>query len=134
MGLPYVFFCSLRKQSKWLHGDIYSKANSKNAAKFLREVIKNAKFPIKSIQVDGGSEFMKEFEETCKELNIPLYVLPPASPKINGNVERANRTITEEFFSKTLADSLGSLYFGLNEYIKEYDYFNAHSDLKLETF
>ena len=132
-GITVRVFVACEKQSKWLHGDIYSKANSKNAAKFLREVIKNAKFPIKSIQVDGGSEFMKEFEETCKELNIPLYVLPPASPKINGNVERANRTITEEFFSKTLADSLGALRFELKQYIKEYNSFRPHGSLKGKT-
>ena len=63
-GVTVRVFVACEKQSKWLHGDIYSKANSKNAAKFLREVIKNAKFPIKSIQVDGGSEFMKEIEYT----------------------------------------------------------------------
>ena len=76
---------------------------------------------------------MKEFEETCKELNIPLYVLPPASPKINGNVERANRTITEEFFSKTLADSLGALRFELKQYIKEYNSFRPHGSLQGKT-
>jgi hypothetical protein len=34
-------------------------------------------YKIRSIQVDGGSEFMMEFEETCRELDIPLVVLPP---------------------------------------------------------
>ncbi len=39
---------------------------------------------------------MKDFEATCKELNIPLFVLPHTSLKINGSVERMNRIITEE--------------------------------------
>lgn len=40
-------------------------------------------------------EFRKHFEEACKELNIPLYVLPPYSPKQNGRIERSNRTMRE---------------------------------------
>ena len=32
-------------------------------------------------------EFRKYFEEVCKELNIPLFVLPPYSPKYNGRIE-----------------------------------------------
>ena len=31
--------------------------------------------------------FNPRFEEACKELNIPLYVLPPYSPKQNGRIE-----------------------------------------------
>ena len=36
-------------------------------------------------------EFRKYFEEACKELNIPLYVLPPYSPKYNGRIEAQSR-------------------------------------------
>jgi IS30 family transposase len=58
----------------------YSSANSKNARDFLiNKVLKQFPFKVKSIQVDGGSEFRKHFEEACKELNIEL--LPPYSPK-----------------------------------------------------
>jgi hypothetical protein len=34
---------------------------------------------------------MAEFEQTCKELDIPLIVLPPSKPTYNGGVERGNR-------------------------------------------
>ena len=34
-----------------------------------------------------AEEFMKHFENGCEENNIPLYVLPPRSPKYNGRVE-----------------------------------------------
>ncbi|MBU0618664.1 integrase core domain-containing protein, partial [Patescibacteria group bacterium] len=46
----------------------------------------------------GGSEFKKYFEQECKKRDIPLFVLPPRSPKLNGCVERANRTHREEFY------------------------------------
>ena len=32
---------------------------------------------------------------------IKLFVLPPRSPKLNGHVERAQRTHTEEFYEVT---------------------------------
>lgn len=74
----------------------YATPSSKNAKDFLlNHLIPTLPFNIKSIQVDGGSEFRKYFEEACKELNIPLYVLPPYSPKYNGRIERSNRTIRE---------------------------------------
>lgn len=78
---------------------IYSSANAVNAREFLKEVIKEFEFEIKSIQVDGGGEFMAEFEDYCEELGIKLYVLPPRSPKMNGFVERANETYRYEFWN-----------------------------------
>ena len=48
--------------------------------------------------MDGGSEFQAAFEQACQEMGIRLFVLPPRSPKLNGHVERAQRTHTEEFY------------------------------------
>ncbi len=58
-------------------------------------------FRVKAIQVDGGSEFEAIFEEECQRRGIKLFVLPPRSPKLNGAVERAHRTHTEEFYEVT---------------------------------
>ena len=43
-------------------------------------------------------EFAAEFEQACQQRGLHLFVLPPRSPKLNGAVERANRTHTEEFY------------------------------------
>ena len=58
-------------------------------------------FIVKAIQVDGGSEFESVFEQECQRRGIKLFVLPPRSPKLNGGVERANRTHAEEFYEVT---------------------------------
>lgn len=84
--------------SKWDVLQVRSRATAKTARDFLDEVEKRMPFPIKAIQVDGGSEFYAEFEEACKQKGIRLFVLPPKSPKLNGCVERSNRTHTEEFY------------------------------------
>jgi len=39
---------------------------------------------------------MGEFEAACQRLNIKLYTIPPATPKANGMIERAQRTSREE--------------------------------------
>ena len=40
-------------------------------------------------------------ELACQQRRLHLFVLPPRSPKLNGAVERANRTHTEEFYQVT---------------------------------
>ncbi len=67
--------------SKFIHANIYSNATSTTAKRFLKELIEKAPFKISSLQVDGGSEFMKEFEQTCLDLGIKLFVLPPKRPQ-----------------------------------------------------
>jgi putative transposase len=84
--------------SKWDVCGISSRATAKATAQFLDELEERTPFPIRAIQVDGGSEFKADFEEECAKRRILLFELPPRSPKLNGCVERANRTHKEEFY------------------------------------
>ncbi len=84
--------------SKWDTVRVYGSATSRRAAAFLDDLIQTSPFEIKGIQIDGGSEFKGAFEESCRVRKIALYVLPSRSPKLNGCVERSNRTHTEEFY------------------------------------
>ena len=131
-GVPVKHFQAWDRKSKFLHADLYLKAQSKQAKAFLLSLLKAAPFKILSIRVDGGSEFMKEFEEACKDLNIPLFVLPPRMPKYNGGVERGNRTFREEFYAnkKILSDSLGALRFDLKQALHTYNSYRPHFALK----
>jgi putative transposase len=76
----------------------YKSQTSLKAAHFLHYLRKKFPYPIRAIQIDGGSEFKDQFEEACHAKKIPLFVLPPRSPKLNGHVERSNRTHREEFY------------------------------------
>ena len=84
--------------SKWDIIEARTRATSRTAKEFLDTVHRGMPFKIKAIQVDGGSEFYSEFEQECQRTGIKLFVLPPKSPKLNGCVERAQRTHTEEFY------------------------------------
>jgi len=84
--------------SKWDTLHVFGNATALLAAKFLDLLTEHTPFSIRAIQIDGGSEFKGAFEQACKQRGIVLYVLPPRSPKLNGCVERSNRTHTEEFY------------------------------------
>jgi transposase InsO family protein len=73
-----------------------------------------------AIQVDGGSEFMAVFERACQIRDIRLYVLPPHSPKLNGVVERMNRTSREEIYDLALHANLSIDEH--NQLLKDQDY------------
>jgi putative transposase len=118
--------------SKFIHAGLYSNAKSRSAKKFLLEFIQKSPFKIESIQVDGGSEFMKDFEETCAEMGVQLFVLPPKRPQWNGGVERGNRIFREEFYSRKdiYGDSLHALRFDLAKSLHKYNTYRPHFNLK----
>lgn len=119
------------RKSKFIFANVYHKATSLTAKKFLLELQKQSPFKIQSIQVDGGSEFMKDFEQACQELDIALYVLPPRRPQWNGGVERGNRIFREEFYDRPnlLADTIGAMRVELSKAVQKYNTYRPHSAL-----
>jgi transposase InsO family protein len=81
--------------------EVHHRATSSAARLFLDTLQWRLPFPLRALQVDGGSEFAALFEQACQQRGLRLFVLPPRSPKLNGRVERANRTHTEEFYEIT---------------------------------
>ena len=96
-GVVLKHFTARDVVSRWDVVEAHSRATAHTASTFLNTLISRTPFPIKAIQVDGGSEFQASFETACQEKGIKLFVLPPHSPKLNGYVERAHRTHLEEF-------------------------------------
>jgi len=126
-GIVVKHFQAWEGISKYMHAAVYS-----NAKRFLLDLVKNTPFKILSIQVDGGSEFMKEFEEACAELKIPLMLLPPSKPQYNGGFERGNRTFREEFYnlSTLLEDSVRAIQAELHKALVKYNTYRPHFILK----
>jgi putative transposase len=87
--------------SRWDVLGVYTQATAYNACRFLDELEVRSPFKVRAIQIDGGSEFRAQFEQECQKRGIRLFSLPPRSPELNGCVERANRTHTEEFYELT---------------------------------
>ena len=100
-GVVLKHFTARDVISRWDVLEVHSRATSHTAATFIDALLERMPFPVKAIQVDGGSEFQDLFEAECQRRGIHLFVLPPRSPKLNGHVERAQRTHTEEFYELT---------------------------------
>jgi putative transposase len=84
----------------------YSTLSSASTKDFLLKLRQVAPFEIRRIQTDNGSEFYDLFHRTCDQLKLTHYWNYPRSPKMNGKIERYNRTIQEEFADWHL-DELG---------------------------
>ncbi len=100
-GIVFKHFTAHDVVSKWDVISIHRQATAASTSHFLDVLETRMPFPVKAIQVDGGSEFQAVFEELCQQRGIRLFVLPPRSPKLNSGVERAHRTHTEEFYEVT---------------------------------
>lgn len=99
LGRPRYQLTAQDPTSKWLHADLYTRANSRNAASFLADMVNAMPFEVISVQVDNGSEFMGEFERACQQRGIAEFTIPPATPKANGMIERTQRVSREEHYA-----------------------------------
>lgn len=101
LGVVLKHFTAHDVVSRWDVISVHRQATAATAAHFLNTLEERMPFPVRAIQVDGGSEFQAVFEQVCQQRGSKLFVLPPRSPKLNGGVERAHRTHTEEFYEVT---------------------------------
>src|SRR6202140_4159809 len=100
-GVVFKQFTARDVVSRWDVIQAHTRATAQTAAQFLDTLQHRMPFPIRAVQVDGGSGFAAEFEQACQQRGLHLFILPPRSPKLNRAVERANRTHTEEFYQVT---------------------------------
>lgn len=85
--------------AKWTVGLVAGRATAACATALLEKLVAEAPFPVRGIQVDGGSEFRADFEQACQDRKLDLFVLPPKRPQLNGCVERAQGSWRYEFYA-----------------------------------
>jgi transposase InsO family protein len=133
-GIILKQFTTIDVVSRWSVPMIASTASATLATRALEQLIARSPFPIRAIQVDGGSEFMAEFEAACEAKGIRLFVLPPHSPKLNGRVERANRTYKDEFYDcSTAAPTVAGFKRALRDWEHVYNHIRPHQALGYRT-
>ena len=129
-GVILKHFSARDVVSRWDVIEVHHRATSLAAARFLDTLLDRLPFPVKALQVDGGSEFAAEFEQACQQKELLLFVLPPKSPKLNGHVERSHRTHNEEFYQvQAESDQLPVLNRQLRRWEKTYNCVRPHQSL-----
>jgi transposase InsO family protein len=129
-GVVLKHFTAHDVLSRWNVIGVHSRATALTASHFLDTLKSRMPFPVRAIQVDGGSEFEAIFEEECQRHGIKLFVLPPHSPKLNGGVERAHWTHTGEFYEVTESSfDISELRSELLEWERVYDTVRPHQAL-----
>ena len=133
-GVIVKHFTAADVVSRWSVAEVAGTATASVAVRMLDALASRLPYPVRAIQVDGGSEFMAEFEAACQTRRIRLFVLPPRSPKLNGCVERTNRTWREEFYACTAAAStVSALSAAAREWETVYNTIRPHQALSYQT-
>jgi transposase InsO family protein len=123
-------FCSRDLISRWDVSRACRNASSFAAALFLEYMERKFPFPVRAIQIDGGSELKKHFEQACRERGIQLFIIPPRTPKLQGYVESANKTHRQEFYEvEDIGLRLEEHNKQLEEWDKTYNYIRPHQSL-----
>lgn len=77
---------------------IYDKHNQACAIDFMDYVTERFPFRIHTVQTDNGHEFQAKFHWHCEDRGMSHVFIKPASPHLNGKVERSHLTDKQEFY------------------------------------
>jgi transposase InsO family protein len=77
---------------------IYDRLNQQSAIRFLDYVLEKLPFKAEVIQTDNGAEFGSQFHYHVLDRGIGHVYIKPATPRLNGKVERSHRIDAEEFY------------------------------------
>ncbi len=75
-----------------------SKHTQAGAIDFIESVNEEFPFRIKEVRIDNGREFQAKFHGNVADKGIRHACIKPASPQLNGKVERSHRSNQEEFY------------------------------------
>jgi hypothetical protein len=96
----YYFVTAIDIVTKFARVTLTRSLSSLSAKQALVEFTAQYPYSIREVQTDNGHEFLGEFDDYLKTKDIPHQFIYFHSPKINGVVERFNRTIQDEFLNR----------------------------------
>lgn len=112
---------------------VFTKHTQINAIKFIDYVIDKFPFRIHTVQTDNGHEFQSQFHWHLEDLGIRHVYIKPATPRLNGKVERSHNTDKEEFYQLIEYTDDVDLGKKLCEWENFYNYHRPHGGLKGKT-
>lgn len=133
-GVTHYQFTAVDVVSRTCVVGVHTVATAATATAFLATLRARFPFPVRTIQVDGGSEWMAGFEAACQAAGIALWVLPPRKPQWNGCLERLNRTGREEFWECYTGElDVPTMTQALRAWEDEYNTVRPHQSLGMRT-
>ena len=96
-GIKRYILTAIDLESEFAFAYAYTSHASIHAADFMRIFKRVAPVSLTHVQTDNGSEFADHFEMFCNNESITHFHAYPRSPKMNAEVERFNRTLSEAF-------------------------------------
>ena len=101
-GIKFYLYTAVDVRLKFSYAYPYTKLNSKNTVDFFKKLQLVFPVTIREVQTDNGLEFLGDFDDYLFNRHIKHNFTYPRCPRINGVVERFNRTIQEDFLEFNL--------------------------------
>jgi len=133
-GVKRYIINSVDIKLKFQFSYAYTRLSSRSALDFYKklEEVYPVADGIHTVQTDNGLEFQGVFAQYLEQKPVKQVFIYPRCPKINGFVERANRTLREEFANyhlQTLALSVQKFNQELIQHLVWYNTKRVHKSL-----
>lgn len=135
LGRRWQFMSVIDVATRYGYCTVVASISSMEARRVFLEFQKHFSYPVTTVQTDNGSEFLGAFHIHSLSHGITHEFIYPRSPKINGMVERFNRTVQEECIERSdeLFYSPERFKRKLTEYLTWYNTKRPHMSLHLQT-
>jgi transposase InsO family protein len=133
-GIKRYVLTGIDLETEFAFAYAYVSHSSKAAADFMRTFKEVAPVSLTHIQTDNGSEFKDHFEMYLAKEGIVHFHIYPRTPKMNAEIERFNRTLSEAFISRNrhlLAYDLPAFNRALMEWLLWYNTRRPHWSIGL---
>lgn len=130
----WYFVSLIDVATKVAHVEVVPSLSSRHTSDVLKRFIAIYQAPIRTVQTDNGSEFLGDFHAFLEDAHIPHQFIYPRSPRINGCIERFNRTVQEECIqrSEDIFYDIDAFKKKLHTYLFWYNTKRPHHALKLQ--
>ena len=99
-GIKRYIVTAIDLESEFAFAYAYKNHSSSATSDFMEKFKTVAPLSLTHIQTDNGSEFACHFESYCDKENIVHFHAYPRTPKMQSEIERFNRTLSEAFISR----------------------------------
>jgi len=99
-GIKRYIVTAIDKETKFAFAYAYKNHSSDAATDFMKKFKEVAPISLTHVQTDNGSEFAKHFDVFLEKNGIVHFHTYPRTPKMNSEIERFNRTLSDAFIKQ----------------------------------